>query len=533
MNQYPESIIFLKDKKPEQVDNLLEFLLEVDESFLKENDINDFIKVLKFFENIVSNKEKNKIFINFISELIKGILDDNKCGKSIFNYIEKYDLIQNLLTNYLRKTEGSIKIVKNIFDESSFRISLNEKLNEYMINGVYFLKKNNLKGNMNMNDLDNQPNLKQYKYLIYDNLESIFQRIFLAKIPEKYIDISNNFISFFKNIKELITIFSELFTKGYQEKIEIKIDFNNSIMSCKYNNKNISKIDELLKSFNDLKSNVSLLLEEGYYNNQTIILFYGRQIYFIYKNLVKQEEKNLKNLFKVVSNNLIKNELTKPNTQFDKEENMMINYNKMLYYIASYFEEQLKLNNKNLEDIYKYNLIISSKPLHSNKMKSNKEEEKRTGIFFLITNNQEIDALNIYYWLTSNLPINICFLYCTKYTTFEELSCFLKRCIFCKYNILFCMININLLNDNIRRRFISLIKNYSKKNGKKMKSCLILIFSQNDEDLHEILLRTKNINSFQKVPCNFHFDGTYKISLINSSRCGLGKSEIIKEKKKK
>ena len=531
VNQYPASIIFLKDKKSEQVDNLLEFLLEIDEDILRENDINEFIKVLKLFENIINNKEKNKLFINFIYELINGILDENKCGKCIFNYIEKYELIQNLLTNYLRKTEGSIKLIKNILDKSSFTISLNEKQNKYMINGIYFIKIYNFNGNLNKNNLDNQsPKRKQYKYLYYENLESIFQRVLLAKIPEKYIDISNNFINFFKKIKELIIIFNELYAKGYQEQIKIKIDFNKSIMSCNYNNINYSKIDELHKIFKNLESNISLILEECYYFNQTIKLFYGRQIYFICKCLIEQKEKKLENLFKVVSNNLIKKELTKPNIQFDKEENMMVNYNKMLYLIADYFEEQLKFNNKKLEDIYKYNLIRPSKPLHSNKIKSNKE--KKTGIFFFISNNQEIEALSIYYWLTSNLPINACFLYCTKYTTLEELSCFLVRCIFCKYNIIFCMINLNLLNDNIRRKFISLIKNFSKKNGKKMESCLLLIFSQNDMDLHEILLRTKNINSFEKFPPKFNFDDIYKISLIKSSRCGLGKSEMIKEEKR-
>jgi type III secretory pathway lipoprotein EscJ len=63
------------------------------------------------------------------------------------------------------------------------------------------------------------------------------------------------------------------------------------------------------------------------------------------------------------------------------------------------------------------------------------------------------------------------------------------------------MINVNLLNDIQRRKFIISIKKYAKNNGNIMKSCLLIIYSQEDTDLQKILQKIKKIinNSIKKI----------------------------------
>ena len=68
VNQYPESIKFIKDKKSEDVSNLTQFLLE-SENVLTEADINDFINVVKFFEETIQAlKGQYDIFTKFINK---------------------------------------------------------------------------------------------------------------------------------------------------------------------------------------------------------------------------------------------------------------------------------------------------------------------------------------------------------------------------------------------------------------------------------------------------------------------------------
>jgi hypothetical protein len=71
--------------------------------------------------------------------------------------------------------------------------------------------------------------------------------------------------------------------------------------------------------------------------------------------------------------------------------------------------------------------------------------------------------------------------------------------------------------------------------GKEVESCLIIIFSAKDDVMHNILLKTENIKAFpypNYFNYNISFDkeiiDEYKIELVKSTFCGLGKSEIIK-----
>ena len=389
INQFPKSIDFIKDKKLDQVNNLSEFLLESDDTTLNDKDINDFVKVVRFFEELINNKENNKTFFIFVKTIIDGILDDNKIGESLNNYIEKYYNIQTLFNQYLNHTEGCIKKIKNILFESKFTIELNND-NEYSLKGSYLIssikndnlikmkkeEENNMrerilscKKNDNLVGMKKEENnmkerifscTEKHEFINYSDLEYIFQRIYIAKIPEIYKESADKFINFFKNAKELIIILDELYRKGYPDIFKILINFKNSNITCYYQDKKNILIEYLLKDFIKLKNYVKKVLFNLYEKKEIIRFFHSRQLKLIFNNIINNNEiKNLE-LFKVVFNNAIQElKYNLYNFYFYNFEKIKETdkFKSIIYLIRKYIKKQLKLNNINIKDIYKSNEI--------------------------------------------------------------------------------------------------------------------------------------------------------------------------------
>ena len=233
-------------------------------------------------------------------------------------------------------------------------------------------------------------------------------------------------------------------------------------------------------------------------------------------------DQNNENKYEQINNNpiIITNKSDKNNYENDE-----ININDIICNLNN--EEKNKENNNNINT-------------NNNEKNKNKEEEKEKpedkykGIFFYASQkNQEMEILNLYIYMTQNFPINGCFLYCTKDLPLEKLQCFLSRFLNCKENILFAMINIDLLNNELRDKFISLLKESSYKYENKLKSCLVMTFNSKDDDLHKIFMRIKTIRPFPDPTLfnhNFNFSDyfIYKDYIVKSTSCGLGKSEFIK-----
>ena len=93
INQNPDSIEFIKDKEFNQVEKLVQFLLESDDSNLTEKDINNFIGIVKFFEGTISDiKGNNDIFNKFLKRILNKIVEDIEFQKCFFNYC-KFQLL--------------------------------------------------------------------------------------------------------------------------------------------------------------------------------------------------------------------------------------------------------------------------------------------------------------------------------------------------------------------------------------------------------------------------------------------------------
>ena len=367
LNQYPDCLNFIIDKKTDEISNLFDFLLEK-----KNKDICDFINTISFFQEI--NDKENNSFFDFANEIINGSLDDSLCGKSLINYIKKYNYIKTLFDKYLKHSEGIFNLIINIMNKSEFTITKHKKKPFYEIKGFYY---------------QNNDNNVEKILLIYKSLEYIYQRVIIEKTPEKSKKSVELFNKFFKNINQFIDIFNELYAKGYQEIFKVEITINECAIDCNYN-MNLYNIKELNEKFLNLKIEIFKKLNEFYYKNGIIRLFYGRQLFLIYQNINyyihKKENKNI-DFLKSISNNIIQGNIPN-NLEFSFGNFYECNeYTQILESIIKYIETDLQLNNKTLKDIYDFNIIKEDK-----KWRENKEFK---GFFFHISANQEIDSLNI------------------------------------------------------------------------------------------------------------------------------------------
>ena len=527
------------------MENLNEFLLENKESELKEKDINDFIIVVKTFEKETSNIMAFKLSLcNMIENIMIELSKNQNFEKSMFNYIKIYNHIENLLNKYLKGTDLWIKKLKSILEYSTFMIELTKMSSSdsesYTIAGTYkeIYSVSDTKKNINNSSV-------LFTNVFQEELDSVFKKIFITKIPDIYKDLFNSFVSFYKNMKQIISLLNELYINGYHKIFQISVSIINYNILSEINGKE-ENLNIITQNLNDLNSNIYDKLRKLYEENECIRFFYPRQLLYIYNNIINnnndksEESKKAKTLLNICFNNAFqKMKVFNDKSSIIMQKDDISEYCEVIQTINRFISDQLDLNQTTLKDIYELNKIkLAEKPLHSKKsdLKFISRNKTYEGIFFRIAknNNQQIEALNIYNYMTYTLPINVCFLYCSKNICYEELKYFLLRSFLCEYNALFCMINIDLLNYRLRRSFINILKAYNKRYKRIMKSCLLLMFDGKDDELQKMILKLKDIRALPEyiaIQRKFEFDPIYKVSLINSRYCGFGKSwSIYKEK---
>ena len=292
INQYPDSMKFIKDKKLKEVENIVEFFLESDVPNLTEKDINNFMSLVKFLEEIVSNvKEENNIFKRFLNKIFAKMIEDKELQESFFNYIEKYEHIQTLFNNKLKSSEGRLIIIEKMLNYSYFSILKEDSFfssSTYTMEAFYIeqnLNNNINNGNEQVNEKKKEEYIdNQYRSIIYQELEQLFQRIYISNIPKKYEKDVDLFINFFKNAKKLLDLFEKLYQKGYPEDFDDTfIEIKNKIVICTYKKKNYN-IESLIVHFQAIYNKVNSSLNKCYGFNEILRFFYGRQLFYIYNN---------------------------------------------------------------------------------------------------------------------------------------------------------------------------------------------------------------------------------------------------------
>ena len=203
-----------------------------------------------------------------------------------------------------------------------------------------------------------------------------------------------------------------------------------------------------------------------------------------------------------------------------------ININEDIYYnIENYLKGILRINNINLEDIYQNSKIIR-----------HEEEFNFCGIYRFPfpsdkLNNLQRDLILIYRYLTDQIPKAQFILLCNKETSTEELISFLYRAILCQYNSCFIITGIELLQFKQKMVFQNILDNLYKNKENEMKSCLIAIFEDINDDIIKNINDFKNINSLKdkiEIERRQNINLDLKVKIIECFKEGIGKSTYIK-----
>ena len=159
-------------------------------------------------------------------------------------------------------------------------------------------------------------------------------------------------------------------------------------------------------------------------------------------------------------------------------------------------------------------------------------------------NNFEKEIIKIYFFLCNDIPKAFTILFCTEYTSIEELISFFMRFFKSNYPIPFFIINLDKLKNQIKYDLFLFLKKNEMRN---VNSYLIFIFTrkENKENFESL----KTINLFRKsfileeiienpnIINNNHLysliEKLTNVEIFNSNCSGVGKTTLIKQFAKK
>ena len=513
LNNQPDSIKFLLETSVQDCRNLQELSLENDNNFISVNDILDMEKCVEFFLEIGKLEDLQSKDDLAIINLIK---ENTSKHPDILLYIKKYaDNFNQImaLKGTLNKSEFLKYQIQALFEGAVFDLS--NKRNKSFICTYRQKDKNNTE-----------------KILNKENIIDLKERAQLAKI------ITSDYKCFIESVTKIINIsniLENIFNKGYPKNLIIKIIFNITKKNIEQDDKQLNKKNEEEYNINNLyffggkqsngyeeiienlKKILSTLKEKqarAYESKELIRFIYGRQFNLFYDYFNKIENTNISSFLKYIMGDNCKNEVKdfKAEEKGDIIESNINNCEKFL-------NEELKINNIKLEDIYKSTLIKKD------------IKEKYKGLYSFLCEKLEKDLFQIYKYLTGNVPIAQNVLLCNKDTSNEEITSFLYRAVNCKFNSCFIIGGIELLNFEQKSVMIKLLDQFYQRDEDKIKSCLIILFINKTSDIYKNLGMKKYRNIFN-VKRNVFEKEMYvgnDIEIVKSDKSGVGKSTQIKK----
>ena len=496
----PDSLKFLKNIiKLENAHYMRDFLYEENE--ISNQDIDELMKAKIFLDKIEDGENPEKL----IKEIIEGILDETKCGKSLTKVLKKLDKFQRFLEQINLGEKGFISKIDKILEMSCFII--NRTTDNFQLIIKYQKK------------MQNENIINNYKEIEIN--EHDFDILYMRTITSNITDNIKNNIEIFKNIykqiKRLLKIINKLYRKyGYPIKETIYIYCKNKInFSCSYEMKKYN-INELYDYFSNIKNECKNKYIDVIKKYKEINLFYGKQLYLINSYLKEKKYDQIKDLVKSVSNGLIK----KFDDKFNHKNNIVEKYNDMINSIHEYINLQLNYNRQNLDGIFKENQIID------------KKFKNKGGIFYyLYDKDVELFLLNYIIAITGKLPSSNNLLICNKDTSFEEIQSIINKALYLGNNNFFVIAKSELLNTHHKRKLLTLLKEKSSLN---FNNILLIIFSQNDSNFHKSISKIEKISSLdlKNLKSASDIKNFFKnAEIIDSVGCGYGKTTYILENK--
>ena len=491
LTEHPDSINFLVKRNKDDCATLRQLVGENDSPFLTVNHIIDLEKCVYFMNSIGTEQSlRDMTDIDLIKKFVETTQKSTEeLGVRFTSYSNNFIEIKKLFDSRLDKTEATRQKIDFILQNSEF-ILKSEK--NGFFKGSYFEKFD-----------------KQLKEIDFKNIDELLELRDRAQLLKK-----TNFIKIISEIYNFFMQLIKLINSGYPDTdiITIKISLNQYKLSYKYNSEESEKTYQDISA--DLKNKLKSLREtqkNAYEQKEYIRFIYGRQF-----NLINSMNKDkIKPLLMFFTRNLMTETI----------ESYHFNDNKNIEGIIDgcqhYLEEILKKNKLSLNQIYKDSLI------------STRDKYKGLYINYIIKSEDlEKELFLIYKYLTKNFPISQNILLCTKDTSSEELTAFLYRAILCKFNACFIMGGIESLEYEKKAKILDLLTNLLEGKNKKMESCLIIFYTNKNNDIYKNLnlLRFKQdleikSSSYSQIKIGKEESN---VEIIASDYSGAGKSTQIK-----
>ena len=254
------------------------------------------------------------------------------------------------------------------------------------------------------------------------------------------------------------------------------------------------------------------LIMEAYEKYPILRLFYGKNFIQIYQK-IRNPKITIGALINSMALNKIKSNI---NFVYNEDKNNIEN-------IYDYLDLLFQKSKCDLNQIYDYNKIINNLDLYPGLYKIEKNFSER---------ELNTKLLNLYINLTGNPPIKNTLLICNEETTFEEIKAFFFRAIFCEYNSLFVISNLEGLQISITQEIIKILNTLYVNKNKKINSLFIILYEKEDSGL------SRDIKKI--IPDKYDFISTYlnnpknknilfdDIILYTSKFAGYGKTSEIK-----
>ena len=508
-----DSIEFIKIIKDSNLEirNLNEFIDENENSQLQITDIDNLLDIYTFFKKFIENKEigtDENFFNMFKLEFEK----DNNIGIKLQEYLNSYGEIFQLYQLYDENSEMTIQKIANILKNSELKIyKENNEQGRFTYKIEYFNNKSR-KIEINSNDIDELKN----KILISSNTKNInyLNEEGINEMIDKE-EFTKQFVNLIENIQQLNKFLNQLTETGYPYMNNLTLQIKDSEAYEKNNLKR--NLKTIMVSYNETNNKYKDTINEGYKNFPLLRLFSGKNFIQLYQK-TRNKKINISHLVNSMALNRIKNfNLV---FKYNEEKNNIENIN-------DYLEILFKINNCNLAQIYGQNNILKNLNISPGLYKIEKKFK-----------NSELNTyiINLFCNLTGNTPIINTLLICNEETNFEEIKSFFFRAIFCEYNTLFVISNMESLQLSITQEIIKLLNALYTFKNRKINSLLIILYENEDSGL------SKDIRKM--IPDQYDFISKYlknpvkKINLFTdteiytSKLAGYGKTTEIKYKVK-
>jgi len=505
-------IKFIKDKNVDDIHQMGEFIDDSEDFSISLADIDQLETCMTLLQEL-KEKSQGKSEKEFLEIFTKTLKDNNNYRDIGIKFVDssgKYSDFYELYTNHLDPNELNKVHIRKIYEDSEFRI-IND-YPEYKCNVYYFNNK---------------------KYVKKDNEEMLELRTvaLLRKKDQReidYFDVCETFAKIISDIQEILKLLKLISSKGYFEDREYLIQVKNGnavakkIISNYLYEDDGKDLEDVINELNDILEDQNNEVRRLYRNNQNARMIHGRQFSYIYNFITGKTNKKgyndviLKNILKYLTNNKVKDYKVKdvviPLTDESQLDQMYRN-------VGDYLDKLYIENGINFKKINK-------KAILSN--------DTKRGIYSHSCRLEDVERNAIYCALdlTGEFPLAQTVLYCNDYTTEDEIISFVYRSIKCDQNALFIFIKPESLSREKKNLLIELLKELYLENPKKMRSCLLFIYTEGnkmDEAIIEI----------QKLPYHIYFDfkGNNEryyqkklpnIQIYSSEISGLGKSTLIK-----